>query len=289
LSQQLRTPRILLLDIETAPVIAAVWTLWEANAVWVERDTFILSFSAKWVGGRVKTYALPDYPRYKKDKHDDKALVQDLRDLLDEAQIVVAHNGKRFDLPKIRSRMLVNKIDPPSDFKIIDTLQVARTCKFDSNKLDNLGRYLGEGRKIPNTGAALWRGCCEGDAKSWRTMRRYNAQDVLLLERVYERLKPWMPNHPNLNLYTGRNACPTCQSSNIKRRGLTYARTTVRQRYQCLECKAAWSGEIIKCSSQNRSPSPARRAPTTSRRGSVPSRRKSQSRRTKTSRTRSAS
>jgi hypothetical protein len=242
-----RDPRILFLDIETAPIIMAAWTTYEANAVWVERDTFILSFAAKWAHERsVKTYALPDYKRYKTHKHDDKHLVHDLRDMLDAADIVVAHNGDAFDIKKIRSRMLVHRLQPPSHFKTVDTLKVARTCKFDSNKLDNLGRYLQEGRKIPNTGAALWRGCCAGDAKSWRIMRRYNAQDVLLLERVYERLKPWMPNHPNLNLYTSASACPTCQSNRIKMRGLNYAKTVARQRWQCLDCHSSWSGQIVK-------------------------------------------
>jgi hypothetical protein len=269
-----REPRILFLDIETAPIIMAAWTTYEANAVWVERDTFILSFAAKWAHERsVKTYALPDYSRYKTHKHDDKHLVRDLRDMLDAADIVVAHNGDAFDIKKIRSRMLVHRLQPPSHFKTVDTLKVARTCKFDSNKLDNLGRYLQEGRKIPNTGAALWRGCCAGDAKSWRIMRRYNAQDVLLLERVYERLKPWMPNHPNLNLYTNAGACPTCQSDRIKRRGLTYSKSMVRQRWQCLDCWSAWSGQVVKpggqpCESESSKPARA----TSSR--AMPSRRK---------------
>src|SRR6185369_13287900 len=110
----------------------------------------------------------------------------------------------------------------------IDTLKAARRAfKFDSNKLDNIGRYLDEGRKIPNTGAALWRGCVEdGDPKSWRTMRRYCKQDTELLARVYERVKPWMVNHPNMNLYKAVRdrppgiACPTCESTKTQRRGV---------------------------------------------------------------------
>ncbi len=244
-----RQPRILLLDIETAPCIIASWSIRPpyAGAVWVERDTFILSFAVKWLGERgVKTYALPDYPRYKTHKHDDKQLVRDLWNLLDEADVVVAHNGDAFDIKKIKSRMLVHRMKPFSSFKTVDTLKLAKTCKFDSNKLDNLGRYLQEGRKIPNTGATLWRKCVDGDPKSWRIMRRYNAQDVALLERVYERLKPWAPNHPNLNLYTGRHDCPTCQSSNLAMRGLNYSKSVVRQRFLCKDCGASFSGNIIK-------------------------------------------
>jgi hypothetical protein len=264
----------------------AAWQLYEANAVYVLRDTYIISVAYRWLGERrTKSQLLPDFPRYKKHKHCDRDLCRTLWGLLDRADIVVAHNGDRFDIKKINSRLIVHGHEPPSSYKTVDTLKVSRAkFKFDSNKADNVARYLNEPRKLTHTGAALWKGCCEDhDPRSWRTMGRYNRRDVDLLVRLYERLKPWMPNHPNLNLYTGGSGCPTCQSSNIKRRGLTYARTTVRQRYQCLDCHAAWSGEIIKCKSE--SLSPTRRAPTTSRLASAPSRRKNATRRIKTLRT----
>ena len=243
-----RQPKILYVDIETAPIIAAIWTTYEANAIWIERDTYLLSFAAKWAHERnVKTFALPDYPRYKTHKHDDKQLCHDLWKMLDAADIVVAHNGDSFDIKKINSRLAVHGFKPPSPYKTIDTLKVARrNFKFDSNKLDNLGRYLKEGRKIPNTGAHLWRGCCDGDPKSWRIMRRYNAGDVRLLVRIDQRLRSWDRNRPNLNLYTGGHGCPTCQSRALQRRGLNYGKTVVRQRWLCEDCGASFSGAIVK-------------------------------------------
>ena len=232
------TPKVLLIDIETFPIIAAVWTLHEASAVWVESDTFLASFSAKWVGSKTKTYTLPDYHGYRKytDK-DDKPLVRDLWMLLNEADVVIAHNGDRFDIKKINARLAVHGFPPPSPFKTIDTLKIARNVfKFDSNKLDNLGRYLHEGRKLPNTGAALWRGCRDGDRKSWRTMRRYNPQDVELLWRVYKRLRPWAKSHPNLSLYDDRPGCPVCRSRRVKKEGFKYTIKTKRQQFKCLDC-----------------------------------------------------
>lgn len=213
----------------------------EASAVWTERDTFLLMFSYRWAHERsVKTACLPDFPRYKRHKHDDKDLCRLLHRLLDEADIVVAHNGDAFDIKKINSRLIVNGFAPPSPFKTIDTLKIARRVfKFDSNKLDNIGRYLGEGRKIPNTGAALWRGCVEGDLKSWATMRRYGKQDTALLVRTYERLRSWAPNHPNLNLYKfyqDRVGCPTCGSENTYRRGTMVKISVKRHRFQCQDC-----------------------------------------------------
>lgn len=240
-------PRIAYIDIETAPILATVWELHEANAVWVERDTYMLCFSVLWSGEkRAKTYSLPDYPGYKKNKHNDYKLVADLNRVLSSADIVIAHNGDNFDIKKIRSRLIVHKFKPPPPFKTIDTLKLARrTFKFDSNKLDNLGRYLGCGRKIPNTGAALWRGCVNGDMKSWRRMKAYNAQDVYLLERVYHKLRSWS-DHVDLRLYDGSSGCPTCKSKNVIRQGSRISRTRKYQRLQCQACGFWFSGDLIK-------------------------------------------
>lgn len=245
------SPKVLFIDIETAPIVAAVWSLFEANAVYVERDTFILSFAARWRDQkRTRTFALPDYPGYSRNKHRDKALCGTLHKYLNEADIIVAHNGDAFDIKKINSRLAVNGFRPPKPYKTIDTLKLARRVfKFDSNKLDNLGRYLGEGRKIPNTGAALWRGCVDGDPKSWRTMRRYNSQDVDLLVRVYERLKAWAPNHPDLRLYGAEIArldCPTCESSNTRKAGIHVKLKTRVQRHLCRDCGHWFLGASIK-------------------------------------------
>ena len=213
----------------------------------MERDTFILMFSYKWFHERqVKAVCLPDFPRYKRSRYDDKDLCGVLHRLMDEADIIVAHNGDAFDIKKINSRLIVNGFDKPSPFKTVDTLKVARRAfKFDSSKLDNIGRYLSEGRKIPNTGADLWRGCVDGDLKSWATMRRYGKQDTALLERVYHRLRSWAPNHPDLNLYKAyqdRVGCPTCGSEHVQRRGVAVKLKSKYYRFQCRDCGSWFSG-----------------------------------------------
>ncbi len=225
----------------------AGWQLFDTNAVWVERDTHLMSFSVKWAGqSRCKTYALPDYSGYKRDRYNDAALVRDLWKIMEEADIIVAHNGDAFDIKKANARFAVHGLKPPALSKSIDTLKLARrTFKFDSNKLDNIGRYLGVGRKLNHTGAKLWRDCLAGDMKAWRLMKRYNAVDVELLQAVYLKLRPWGA-HPNLNLYTGGDGCPTCQSSNIVMRGMNYGKSVVRQRMLCKDCGASFSGNIVK-------------------------------------------
>jgi hypothetical protein len=121
-------PKLLFIDIETAPILMTSWSMRspQASAVWVERDTFILMFSYKWAHEKsVKTVCLPDFPRYKRNKFDDKDLCGVLHSLLDEAEIVCAHNGDAFDIKKINSRLIVNKFGKPSPFKTIDTLKIA--------------------------------------------------------------------------------------------------------------------------------------------------------------------
>jgi hypothetical protein len=242
-----RGPRIAFIDIETAPMIIAAWTPYEANAVWVERDTFILSFAVKWADRKtVKTYALPDYPGYRKDKCNDKRLAADLWNTLTAADIIIAHNGDAFDLKKINSRLAVHGFTPPAPSKSIDTLKDARrNFKFDSNKLDNLGRYLGVGRKLPHTGGHLWRKCIEGHMPAWRLMRRYNAQDVRLLESVYYKLRPWSKTHPDLRVYSGAEGCPKCLSTHVQRRGEAVAKSRKYQRFQCMECSTWFPGKSV--------------------------------------------
>lgn len=231
------SPKVLFFDIETAPIEGFSWTMFESDVVAVKRPTYMLAWAAKWQGGkRVTTRILPDYPLYKKDRANDIALVTELRSLLDEADIVIAHNAD-FDVKKVNSRLLANGLPPPSPFKTFCTLKLARKIgKFDSNKLDSLGGYLGVGRKVKHTGIHLWTACMEGDPVAWRVMRRYNRHDVELLEGVFDKLKGYAPNFPDKNMWTRAEKCPVCQSCNVHHRGYNVSKAGRRQRFQCRDC-----------------------------------------------------
>lgn len=173
-------PKILLYDIETSPNIGAYFNPYAdkgSNIVWIERHWHLLSFAYKWLG-ESKTYvhALPDYKKtYKANPHDDSELVKELWGLMDMSHIVIAHNGIAFDTKKSNARFIYHSLPPPTPYKEIDTKLVAkRYFKFDSNRLDSLGDYLGVGRKLRHTGAELWRECLNGDEKAWSLMKKYN-------------------------------------------------------------------------------------------------------------------
>jgi hypothetical protein len=241
-------PKIALIDIETAPIQGLSWGLRETDVFHVIEPTFILCFAVKWLDKKsVKTFALCDYPGYKNDKASDKALCADLHKTLDEADIVVAHNGDAFDIKKINSRLVVHGFAPPSPFVTVDTLKVSRKhFKFDSNKLDNIGGYLEVGHKLPHTGKHLWIGCMAGDPQSWAMMRKYNAQDVRLLESVYLKIRPWADRHPDLRKITHQTGCPTCQSKRVQCRGFGYTKTAKTQKMQCLDCRRWFRGRKFK-------------------------------------------
>jgi uncharacterized protein YprB with RNaseH-like and TPR domain len=247
-SQTNKAPKILLFDIETAPNLSYVWGHYEQNVIAHEQESYMLSFAYKWLGDKTVTVrSLPDYKRYKPGDTDDKELVKDLWNLLDQADIVIAHNGDKFDILKANTRFIYHDMEPPQFYRTVDTLKIARNqFKFNSNKLDDLGRYLGVGRKVPHTGASLWFGCMSGDKASWDTMCKYNKQDVSLLERVYLKLRPWAPRHPNLNVFAGKTSdtsCTKCGSSKVIKRGFAYTDVSRAQRYFCNDCRGYSTGK----------------------------------------------
>jgi len=230
--------KILLLDIETAPNIAYVWGAWQQNISqkqWLQK-THIMSFAAKWLDKDTIIYQ-------ENRSNDDKSIVYSLYTLLDEADIVVAHNGKKFDLPTIIGRGVVHGYRPPSPYFIVDTLTVARKeLRLVSNTLANLCEELGlplksDHKKYP--GFVLWVECLKGTEDAWQELKEYNIDDVLALEALYLRLRPYMGNHPNVvHTVNGESVhCPKCGSTNIQWRGYYYTRAGLcYRRFQCNDC-----------------------------------------------------
>lgn len=232
--------KVLLFDIETAPSLGWVWEKWETNVIDFEEDWYMLCFAAKWLGGKMSTYALPDYRGYKKNSENDKLLVKELWRLFDEADVLIAHNGDNFDVRKANARFAYYKLPPPSPYKTIDTWKVAkRHFNFISNKLNDLGTYLGYGEKI-STSFGLWQGCMNGDKKSWAQMIKYNKRDVELLEKIYLHFRPWITNHTNLGSREESAVCPKCGSPKLQSRGYAINISTRYQRFQCQNC-GGWS------------------------------------------------
>lgn len=236
-----KNARVLLYDIETSPNLAYVWGKYQQDVIAYDKQWHLLCFAYKWLGEkRTHVVALPDFPLYKKDPENDLELAKKLNELFNEADVVIAHNGDSFDQKKSQARMLVHGLNPPSPYRQIDTRKVARKYfNFNSNKLDDLGQILGIGKKLPTGGFALWMGCMNNVKSAWDTMKRYNKQDVILLEQVYLSMRGWMNNHPAMNLLeTKMDACPNCGGTHLRKHGTYYNRITKVQVWQCVNCGA---------------------------------------------------
>lgn len=235
--------KILLIDIETSPNLGWVWGKYQQDIIRFNKEWFILCFSVKWLNQqKIVTKCLPDYNLYKRDLENDKELVKDIWKFLDEADVVVAHNGDDFDLKKINSRFVFHGLTPPSPFKSVDTMKVARKhFGFTSNKLEDLVKNLSiDKNKLPTGGFDLWLKCLAGDPSAWQKMAQYNRRDVELLEQVYYKLKPWDTEHPNFSVYSGERVCPKCGSTRVQSRGYYVSKTLTYNRFCCIDC-GSWS------------------------------------------------
>lgn len=233
--------KILFLDIETSPNLGYSWGKYEQNIIEFKEDWHMLSFSVKWLGEKTThVYCLSDFSGYNKDKRNDKKLVAKLWEYFDEADVIVAHNGNSFDIKKSNARFVIHGMTPPSPYKTIDTKLVAkRYFKFDSNSLNDLSRQLGLGAKLKTGGFDLWLGCMAGIEADWKKMCEYNKQDVILLEKVYLKLRSWITNHPRTSDEAINTQCPNCGGKKLQKRGVTRNKVTTQQRWFCKDC-GAW-------------------------------------------------
>lgn len=227
--------KVLLYDIETSPNVSYTWGKYDQMVIDFKKEWELLSFSYKWLNEKkVSCLTRLDF----KDSTD-KSLTKALWKMLDKADVVVAHNGDHFDNKKARAKFIQHRLGPTSPFASVDTRKVAKNhFQFNSNKLDDIGKLLGLGRKVRITqGFQLWLDCMAGKKKAFKEMAKYNKQDVRLLERVYLAMLPWMDKHPNIALMSGKpKACPKCGSKHLQSRGTSYTKTSSFQRFQCQDC-----------------------------------------------------
>ncbi len=222
--------KVLTLDIETAPNLAHTWGLWQQNVglpqLLVPGE--VLCFAAKWEHDKRVMFFRGD------------GMVDAAHVLLDEADVVVHYNGTRFDIPWLQSEFVKANMAPTAPFHQIDLLStVKRNFRFPSNKLEFVATQLLGDHKAPTGGHKTWIACMAGDPQAWRTMERYNRADVILTERLYHRLKPWI-RLPNPVLYgdadPSAQTCAGCGSHNIKKSGVAYTQLSSYQRYKCNDC-----------------------------------------------------
>lgn len=232
-------PKVLFIDIETRLMKVYSFGIWQQTIrpEQILDDWNILSYSASWLGSDKIIYSDLKGKNISKDK----PLAKEIRDLMDEAQIVVAHNGDGFDLPKIMERILCYKIPRPSDYKTIDTKKLLkRHFGFTSNSLSYACQRLGIAQKLKHKkfpGLELWKELEKGNKSAWKEMEAYNRQDTVCLKELFLRIQSYC-RIPSLDAHNMTNC--VCGSKRLVKNGKGISGSSMVQRYICQDCKAPY-------------------------------------------------
>lgn len=231
-----RAPKVLTLDIETSPALAYVWGLYDQNVSvsQIVAPSRMLCFAGKWLGDKQTTFA--------SEYHDGKkAMVQTVWDMLNDADICVGYNHVKFDIPHINREFMLAGLVPPSPVQHIDLLQVMRrNFKMMSNKLGYVTNAVGLDSKLDTGGQTLWNDVMANDPKAWDKFRKYNIQDVVITEQLFELLAPWIKG-VHAGLFTGDpSCCYSCGSINLVAHGVTRSKNAAWPLTQCADC-GAWN------------------------------------------------
>lgn len=246
-SMEVDLPKILLFDLETAPMEFYGWSLKTYSGyippVMVKKSWSILCYSAKWLfDNEIMHGSVTPEEAYNRE---DGSIIQKLWALLDSADIVISHNGDQFDIKRSNTRFKVNGLGPPMPFRSIDTLKKLRSVfALDSYKLDYVNMFFGLNTKKGNEeGMNLWKKCVkdnEDSEKALGRMQTYCDNDVMILEELYTDVRPWIKGHPNLGLYIDIEGekCTRCGGTDLDWRGYYY---TPAGRYRAFRCRGCSS------------------------------------------------
>ncbi len=230
-------PKVLILDIETAPMKGFFWRLYKPilNHKNIDEPGFIISWAAKWLfsADMMSDIVTPKEAR----KQDDKRIMKPVWQLMDDADVVIGHNLRRFDVKWLNTEFILNGLKPPMPYQTIDTLvESKKHFNFPSNQLTYLGKMLARREKL-DTDFDLWKRCKAGEKEALDYMLKYNKEDVLLEEDVYVELRPWIKSHPNMSLYTegDGSTCGHCTSPDLLWEDKYY--TTMASRFAAYRCK----------------------------------------------------
>lgn len=241
--------RVLFIDLETSPNLGYVWGLWQQNVGLPQliKSTEVLCYGAQWYGEK-KVH-------FQSVHHDGKeAMLKGIHTLMDEADVVVGWNSKSFDEKHLKREWFEAGMLPPSPWKSLDLMVASKgQFRFPSNKLQYISERMGLGGKVQHSGFELWVKCMAGDDKAWAEMKRYQIQDVRLLDDLYRMMLPWIPNHPSAPLHDGTlEGCPNCGSEKYQRRGYSHTGAGKYARFQCTDCGKWFRGKTLLVASEHR-------------------------------------
>lgn len=177
-------------------------------------------------------------------KQDSTAMLEAFAKVVEQADIVVAHNGDSFDAKQLNTQRLLHNQAPITWPTSEDTLKSFRKhFAFPSFKLDYLAKAL--------TGSGKDQMCFQDwidivDGKKREALDKmiaYCKRDVKKLAQVYEMALPHLKPKANraIILGTGKASCPSCGSNKTRSKGAYYTVTGYRKRRVCLLCAHSYT------------------------------------------------
>ncbi len=244
-----KVAKILLLDIETSPIIYPMWSLNQKNFSpdHIIRDWNLLSWAGWWLGRDeyVSAVLTPSEAKLGKDER----VTRLVWELLNTSDVVITYNGNNFDLRKLTSKFMEYGLGKPDPFVPIDLYYyIKKNASFTSHKLDYINRKLGIETKQDHEGMPMWLKCMDGDKSALKEMVDYNVKDVEIMEGLYEKVRPWILNHPSMTQFLddskkSAHLCSVCLSENIELTSSKH-RTKVSEFpiYRCNDCGVLMRG-----------------------------------------------
>lgn len=238
----MKNPKLLVFDIESTNLSADMG--------------YILCISYKWVGEKkVHTIAITDYPHFKDDVTNDRQVVKDFAKIIEEADAVIAHFGKFFDIPFIQTRLLINGLKPLPPVQLIDTWKIMKKkLKLHSNRLaSGISAFDSSVQKTPLNGK-MWTRASAGDRRAIKYVVQHCIADVKALENVYLKIRSVDNEHPNMALISEKpKSCPTCNTDySLKKQGTRFTKTKINVRFKCNRCGSWFQAPLKKDGSLGR-------------------------------------
>lgn len=257
-----RGPKIATTDIETFPMLSYHWRMWKQNisTIMNVEDVTLMSYAFKWLDQPDAFYA-DNRGASRRDggMRNDQKLLTGLHKILSETDMIVAQNGKRFDLPQIKGRMAIQRMEPLAPVKVIDTMVHNKNeFAFSSNSLAHLSPKFSDQPKIEHKlfpGFHLWAECLADNKEAWDECRLYNLTDVTSTEDMYMSLRGWYQGHHNVGPYVPNEGKPVCSvcASDTNARGTRKTQVGIYVRYQCTKCGHWDRGRVLVANRDERS------------------------------------
>jgi hypothetical protein len=248
--------KVLHLDCETSPAVVYTHYIGSKTSIshsQIKSDSLIICVQYMWDSEKEAKYI----PWEKiNGKWDDKSALEEISNLINEADIIVGQNINDFDMKVLNNRLMLNRLTPIDNNNTIDVLKLSyRSFKKLSHKLDYRAHVLGQAGKNKME-FKDWINVLEGKVPVSRKMAPYGCKDVEETKKVFYREFEYYKDLPAkikkiIKSYLGTEEklqltkCVRCNGTLVKRGISKLANGLVKQRSQCKSCGKYFS-ELVR-------------------------------------------